>query len=126
MAVWIQAVAVSDCLCVITPDGISSSKPESSKMQPGTPEKQKRSLKTRIFCVIVWWTEGGSNSRPPHCERGALPAELSAHELRIIPFVKQGFKISLPKAPPHKSALTLPRPRHCPPQTVCHSSPLEA
>ena len=30
----------------------------------------------------VWWTEGGSNSRPPHCERGALPAELSARETR--------------------------------------------
>ena len=23
-----------------------------------------------------WWSRGGSNSRPPHCERGALPAEL--------------------------------------------------
>ena len=26
-----------------------------------------------------WWTVGGSNPRPPHCERGALPAELTAH-----------------------------------------------
>src|SRR5687767_3491805 len=26
-----------------------------------------------------WWTARGSNSRPPHCERGALPAELAAH-----------------------------------------------
>jgi len=26
-----------------------------------------------------WWTAGGSNSRPPRCERGALPAELAAH-----------------------------------------------
>ena len=23
-----------------------------------------------------WWSRGGSNPRPPHCERGALPAEL--------------------------------------------------
>ena len=27
----------------------------------------------------VWWTAGGSNPRPPHCERGALPTELAAH-----------------------------------------------
>ena len=27
----------------------------------------------------LWWTVGGSNPRPPHCERGALPAELTAH-----------------------------------------------
>ena len=27
----------------------------------------------------VWWTERDSNPRPPRCERGALPAELSAH-----------------------------------------------
>ena len=26
-----------------------------------------------------WWTARGSNSRPPRCERGALPAELAAH-----------------------------------------------
>src|SRR3954464_6137028 len=23
-----------------------------------------------------WWSQAGSNRRPPHCERGALPAEL--------------------------------------------------
>ena len=27
----------------------------------------------------IWWTAGGSNSRPPRCERGALPTELAAH-----------------------------------------------
>jgi hypothetical protein len=34
-----------------------------------------------------WWTAGGSNSRPPRCERGALPAELAAHShnLYILP-----------------------------------------
>ena len=31
-----------------------------------------------------WWTEGGSNSRPPHCERGALPAELSARPYLVL------------------------------------------
>src|SRR5258708_19176065 len=32
---------------------------------------------------VVWWTRPGSNRRPPHCERGALPAELLAHEQQI-------------------------------------------
>ena len=26
--------------------------------------------------VRVWWSQGGSNSRPPACKAGALPAEL--------------------------------------------------
>lgn len=30
----------------------------------------------------MWWRGGGSNSRPPHCERGALPAELPPHALQ--------------------------------------------
>src|SRR6185369_17708723 len=37
-----------------------------------------------------WWTAGGSNSRPPRCERGALPAELAAHQVSnpsILPLV---------------------------------------
>src|ERR1035437_8531944 len=29
-----------------------------------------------------WWTTGGSNPRPLHCERSALPAELVAHFCR--------------------------------------------
>src|SRR5258708_3061328 len=31
----------------------------------------------------IWWTRGDSNPRPPRCERGALPAELLAHEQQI-------------------------------------------
>jgi hypothetical protein len=29
-----------------------------------------------------WWTAGGSNPRPLHCERSALPAELAARTLK--------------------------------------------
>src|SRR5206468_3239061 len=29
-----------------------------------------------FFGKEVWWSGGGSNSRPSHCERDALPAEL--------------------------------------------------
>ena len=25
---------------------------------------------------VLWWSQGGSNSRPPACKAGALPAEL--------------------------------------------------
>src|SRR5712692_772231 len=36
----------------------------------------------RLVCGFLgglkWWTAGGSNSRPPRCERGALPTELAA------------------------------------------------
>ena len=28
---------------------------------------------------FYWWSRGGSNSRPSHCERDALPAELRPH-----------------------------------------------
>src|SRR5215472_5727499 len=31
-----------------------------------------------------WWRRGGSNSRPSHCERDALPAELRPLERKII------------------------------------------
>src|SRR5262249_36020487 len=31
--------------------------------------------------VSFWWRRGGSNSRPSHCERDALPAELRPHFL---------------------------------------------
>ena len=31
-------------------------------------------------CVVRWWRRGGSNSRPSHCERDALPAELRPHD----------------------------------------------
>jgi hypothetical protein len=35
-----------------------------------------------------WWSRGGSNSWPPHCERGALPTELlpHAHENTVSSF----------------------------------------
>lgn len=40
-------------------------------------EKKSRYGKTvRDFLKGLWWRGGGSNSRPLHCERSALPAEL--------------------------------------------------
>src|SRR6266850_29611 len=39
--------------------------------------------KTCINIEEDWWTRGDSNPRPPRCERGALPAELLAHEQQL-------------------------------------------
>ena len=32
---------------------------------------------------IKWWSQGGSNSRPPACKAGALPAELWPHRMMV-------------------------------------------
>jgi hypothetical protein len=44
---------------------------------PQTPYS-KRGSRSCLICWRLWWTAGGSNSRPPRCERGALPTELAA------------------------------------------------
>src|SRR5690606_39404620 len=43
----------------------------------GRPETEK-AARGRLF-PGSWWSQGGSNSRPRHCERRALPAELWPH-----------------------------------------------
>ncbi|GAT99801.1 hypothetical protein BSLA_01f0073 [Burkholderia stabilis] len=50
------------------------------------PRRQKQKgpgLATEPF-EFRWWSGGGSNSRPSHCERDALPAELPPHQSSII------------------------------------------
>ena len=49
--------------------------------------RQKRARR-RCEPLCVWWRRGGSNSRPSHCERDALPAELRPHER--LQFIKTG------------------------------------
>ena len=39
-----------------------------------------RAIKLRL---PVWWSQGGSNSRPPACKAGALPAELWPHRMMV-------------------------------------------
>ena len=29
-----------------------------------------------VFLITFWWSQAGSNRRPPACKAGALPAEL--------------------------------------------------
>src|SRR5258706_1294899 len=38
----------------------------------------RRGFLVKLWCCLesFWWSGGGSNSRPSHCERDALPAEL--------------------------------------------------
>src|SRR5690606_29004993 len=44
---------------------------------PPANKKPAASTTWRASCVACfWWSGGGSNSRPSHCERDALPAEL--------------------------------------------------
>ena len=33
---------------------------------------------------IKWWSQAGSNCRPPACKAGALPAELWPHIFSIL------------------------------------------
>ncbi len=49
----------------------------SKTVPPGVLQAIKKARRIGLFLLLfVWWRGGGSNSRPPHCERGALPAEL--------------------------------------------------
>src|SRR5205807_5974725 len=50
--------------------------------EPAPPLKEKACLNSRL--ERSWWRRRGSNPRPPHCERGALPAELRPHRAKII------------------------------------------
>ncbi len=40
------------------------------------PSAFPRSLPSPALPAAPWWSQGGSNSRPPACKAGALPAEL--------------------------------------------------
>ncbi len=42
----------------------------------GVGESRKKKGQPRTVALEYWWRRGGSNSRPSHCERDALPAEL--------------------------------------------------
>ena len=44
--------------------------------------RAEKNLTDKGWVFRYWWRGGGSNSRPPHCERGALPAELPPHALQ--------------------------------------------
>ena len=46
------------------------------------PGKKKAGREARLWFEFGWWRRGGSNSRPSHCERDALPAELRPHGAR--------------------------------------------
>ena len=46
---------------------------------PPTPKRKRAGMKPALWNG-GWWRRGGSNSRPRHCERRALPAELRPHD----------------------------------------------
>src|SRR4051794_21013949 len=53
------------------------------------PEK-KKALSNKAL-ETLWWRGGGSNSRPSHCERDALPAELPPHNGNYFSALADGF-----------------------------------
>ena len=59
----------------------------SIELRPDIIHKKARTVagsETTIFIVFKWWSRGGSNSRPRHCERRALPSELRPQSARIV------------------------------------------
>lgn len=52
---------------------------------PANPETKKGRHEAGPLEWGGWWRRGGSNSRPRHCERRALPAELRPHSDWMIP-----------------------------------------
>ena len=41
--------------------------------------EHRKKAQAQPWAFLIWWSRGGSNSRPSHCERDALPAELRPH-----------------------------------------------
>ena len=54
-------------------------KVRSSAAPPANPKTKRAGMKPALWNG-GWWRRGGSNSRPRHCERRALPAELRPHD----------------------------------------------
>jgi hypothetical protein len=50
--------------------------PQDSSKSVWFPQEQKSEPLSRLGYVSFWWSQRGSDPRPPRCERGALPAEL--------------------------------------------------
>ena len=48
---------------------------------------------SRRVHYLKWWSSGGSNPRPPHCERGALPTELLPQSTVILPDKPLGIQL---------------------------------
>ena len=46
----------------------------------GTPVALRATARPPEAAQKHWWMAWGSNPRPPHCERGALPTELAAQD----------------------------------------------
>jgi hypothetical protein len=77
----VPARKASTQVCIVHRASISREQPRGCN-GPACPfDERKRKTRQRISGLgIEWWRRGGSNSRPSHCERDALPAELRPHE----------------------------------------------
>ena len=52
-----------------------------------------------ILLFITWWSQAGSNRRPPACKAGALPAELWPHKFFELEEVVGLGRFELPTSP---------------------------
>ncbi len=74
-----------------TLDAISTRTPEASaygkapvferEVHPKVHQIEEGENRDAVKLLNDWWTWGGSNSRPPGCKPGALPAELQARKI---------------------------------------------
>jgi hypothetical protein len=89
--------------------------PEARTIAGLTPNLVNRAIAAGEFGD--WWTAGGSNPRPLHCERSALPAELAALGRSIVrshgSFPAVGPRsVACARKPRNAEALARPTPEH--------------
>lgn len=73
---------------VLVPDATAAPAPKAPGHAPNPDPQCKQGTTSPdvvpCFFRNSWWSGGGSNSRPSHCERDALPAELPPQQTVII------------------------------------------
>ena len=52
-----------------------------------------------LLPFVTWWSQAGSNRRPPACKAGALPAELWPHKFFELEEVVGLGRFELPTSP---------------------------
>ena len=52
-----------------------------------------------LLAFVTWWSQAGSNRRPPACKAGALPAELWPRKIFLLEEVVGLGRFELPTSP---------------------------
>ena len=67
----------------------------------------------------IWWSQAGSNRRPPACKAGALPAELWPQNLSVLRYA--ALSHSLTRSLPKQVTLSLAHAPPCLAQNILRS-----